>query len=209
MLIKEIMHKNPVTISSETTLCDAYQLMNEKKIRHLPVVDNDKLVGIVTDRDLRLATRRLAKRPFEPQDKVKKVMVSPVITASPSEPVEAAAKTMRDLKIGCLPVAEGESLVGIVTGVDLLDAMIMLTGVRRPSGRLDIRLSDRPGELARLSQILAERKINIHSILSYPEDGGRTRLVLRINTMEIRNIAAELCASGFEILWPLHISCVK
>ena len=209
MLIKEIMHKNPITISPSTTLCDAYQLMSEKKIRHLPVVENGKLVGIVTDRDLRLATSRLAKRPFDPKDEVRGVMISPVITASPTEPVEAAAKTMRDLKIGSLPVVEGDEVVGIVTAVDLLDAMIMLTGVRRPSGRLDIRLSDRPGELARLSQMLAERKINIHSILSYPEDVGRTRVVLRVNTMEIRPLAADICSAGFEILWPLHISCVK
>ncbi len=209
MIVKEIMNKAPITISPDTTLCDAYKLMQEKNIRHLPVLENDKLVGIVTDRDLRFATSRLKERPFDPKDKVESVMITPVQTALPSEPIESAAKMMRELKIGCLPVLENSRLVGIITIADLLDAMITLTGVKRPSGRLDIRLHNRPGELAKLANFLAEKKVNIHSILSYPEDGGKTRLVLRVNTMEIRMLADEICKTGFEVIWPTHISCVK
>ena len=209
MLVREIMKENPVTVNPQTTLCDAYRLMQEKGIRHLPVLENEKLVGIVTDRDLRLATSRLTERPFDPKDEVRQIMKTPVQTAHPSDPVEAAARVMRDMKIGCLPVEENGKLVGIITGMDLLDAMLILMGVRRPSGRLDIRMPDKPGELARLSKLLAERKVNIHSILSYPEKDEKMRLVLRVNTMEIKNLAEEICGSGFEVVWPPHISCKK
>lgn len=207
MLIQEILHTNPICVTPETTLCDAYALMQKEKIRHLPVLQKGKLEGIVTDRDLRLATSRLAERPFEPNASVAAVMSRKVQTAHPNDPVERATQLMRELKIGCLPVVEEGNLVGIVTSADLLDALLRLTGVHHPSGRLDIRMKDSPGELARLALLLADRKINIHSILTYMESGDKSRLVLRVGTMENRALAGALCSAGFEILWPPHISC--
>ncbi|HHJ52130.1 MAG TPA: CBS domain-containing protein [Caldithrix abyssi] len=210
MLIREIMHPDPVIIQPDTTLCDAYALMQEKNFRHLPVVSEGKLVGVVTDRDLRLATSRLAKRPFDPKDRVKEVMSHPVQTAHPNDPVERAAQLMRELKIGCLPVVEEGEVVGIVTAADMLDALLRLTGIHFPSGRLDISLPDRPGEIARLTSLLAERNINIHSILTYTNEPAReARLVLRVNTMDIRQLAKDLCDAGFNVLWPPHILCVE
>ena len=202
MLIYEIMHPDPITIDAKTKLSDAYKIMQEKSIRHLPVVDNSKLVGIVTDRDLRLATSKLAVHPFDPEAEVNNIMSHPVECTSPNDPIELATQMMRELKIGCLPVLEGNNIVGIVTAADILDAMILLIGVHSPSGRLDIRISDKPGELAKLLNLLSERKINILSILTYQEKNKKSRLVLRINTMEIRFLSKILCSEGFEVLWP-------
>ena len=209
MIIKEIMKSSLVSISPDIKLSDAYSLMQEKNIRHLPVVEKSKLVGIVTDRDLRLSTSRLAKHPFEPEEFVKKVMSHPVKTTHPSDPIESAAQLMRELKIGCLPVVEDGQLIGIVTITDMLDALLFLTGVHQPSGRLDVRLSNRSGELAKLASLLADLKVNIHSILTYPEKDKSIRLVLRIGTIEMRVIAQAICNAGFEVIWPVQISCVK
>lgn len=209
MLIKEIMHPNPISISSSTTLDDAYELMNKISVRHLPIVDNEKLVGIVTDRDLRLATSTLAEQIFDPLTKVSEIMKYPVQTTHPSEPIEVATQIMRELKIGCLPVLDDSKLVGIVTGVDLLDAMLLLTGVHTPSGRLDVRLKDRKGEIARLTKIIAEKNVSIHSILSYQEKNGKLRVVLRISTIDIKSLAKAICSSDFEVLWPANISCAE
>lgn len=209
MLIKEVMFPDPLFITPATKLSDAYKLMNDKKIRHIPVVDNNKLVGIVTDRDLRLATSKLSEHPFDPEAEVKNVMSYPVQTTHPNDPVELATQTMRELKIGCLPVVEDMKLIGIVTITDLLDALLKLTGVHQPSGRLDVRLPNRSGELARLAALLAERKVNIHSILTYPDTENRIRLILRVGSIEIKSIAEAICNAGFEVIWPVHISCVK
>jgi acetoin utilization protein AcuB len=202
MLVREVMHAEPVSIGPDTSLEDAYAIMQERHIRHLPIVAAGGVVGVVTDRDLRLATSRLATRPFPPEAAVRTVMAHPVQTAHPLDPIESAARVMRELKIGCLPVLDGGRLVGIVTGVDILDALLKLTGVERPSGRLEVRLADQPGELARLTHFLAELRVNIHSVLSYPDAEHRGRTVLRVGTMDIRALADGLCAAGFEVLWP-------
>lgn len=201
------MHGQPITITAETTLSDAYALMQTKGIRHLPVLEGEQLVGIVTDRDLRLATSRLSTHPFAPDALVREVASHPVQTAHPLDPVERAAAQMREMKIGCLPVVDGGELVGILTGVDMIDAMLRLIGVHKPSGRLEVRLSDRPGEVARLTALLAERKINIHSILSYPDAEESQRLVLRVSTIDVRAVAKAICDAKFEVLWPPHMSC--
>lgn len=209
MLIREVMHPDPVTVSAGTSLKEAYKIMEEKNIRHLPVVDGEKILGIVTDRDLRLATSVLSKYPFDTSSAVEKVMSHPVQTAHPSDPIEIATRTMRELKIGCLPVVEDGQLVGIVTGMDLLDTLLRLTGIHQPSGRLDVRLSDKSGELARLTALIAERKVNIHSILTYPDKNHKIRLVLRVGTIEMKLLAEAICNAGFEVIWPVHIACVK
>lgn len=209
MLIREVMHSDPITVSINTTLTEAYKIMEDKNIRHLPVMDNEKIAGIVTDRDLRLATSKLTKNPFDAETSVEKIMSHPVQTAHPSDPIEIATRTMRELKIGCLPVVEDMKLVGIVTGMDLLDALLLLTGIHQPSGRLDVRLPDRSGELARLTALIAERKVNIHSILTYPDKGHTIRLVLRVGTIEMKILAEAICNAGFEVIWPVHIACVK
>lgn len=209
MLIREVMHRNPIFIDPSTSLSDAYILMNKNNVRHLPVVKDGVLLGIVTDRDLRLATSKLAREPLDPATSIDKIMNHPVETTRPSEPVEVATQTMRELKIGCLPVLEDSKLVGIVTGVDLLDAMLTLTGVHTHSGRLDVRLKDRTGEIARLTKIIADRNVSIQSILSYQEKDDKLRVVLRVSTMEIRTLAKEICAADFEVVWPIQISCVE
>ncbi len=209
MLIREIMKSGPVSISPFVKLSEAYKVMIEKKIRHLPVVEDEKLIGIVTDRDLRLATSRLAGHQFDPGTEVVNMMSRPVQTTGAYDPVETAVQKMRELKIGCLPVLEDTKLTGIVTVTDLMDALLLLTGIHQPSGRLDIRLPNRFGELARLSSLLAERKININSILSYPEENNNVRLVLRVGSIEIKSLAEAICNAGFQVIWPVNISCVK
>ena len=207
MLIREIMHPNPITIDVKTKLNDAYKIMQEKGIRHLPVTESGKLAGIVTDRDLRLATSKLAVHPFDPDVQVNKIMSHPVECTNPNDPIEIATQLMRKLKIGCMPVLEGNKIIGIITAADILDAMLLLTGVHSPSGRLDVRTLDKPGELAKLANILSQRKINIYSILTYQEKNKKSRLILRVNTIDIRSLGKILCSEGFEVLWPPRISC--
>jgi acetoin utilization protein AcuB len=202
LLVRDIMKSPVVVAEADATLASTYSLMQERGIRHVPVVRKGSLVGIITDRDLRLATSALSVKPFSPGARLEKVMSQPVQTADPLDPVEEVARTMRQLKIGCLPVTSGNELVGIVTGLDLLDALLRLTGVSMATGRLEIGLPDHPGELARLTAFLAAKQVNIRSILSHADTGDKVRLVLRVGTIEVKIIAQELRAQGFDVLWP-------
>jgi acetoin utilization protein AcuB len=204
MFVHEIMRKPVTVIASTTLLGEAFRMVQTLGFRHLPVVDQGRLVGVLTDRDIRLATSSLSTTPHSAGDPVSLAMNSPVLTADPLDPIEDAARIIRDRKIGCLPVMDGGELVGILTSMDLLDALMALTGVTKPSSRLEVALADRPGELARLTAFLASRHVNIHSILTHAGADGRIRTVLRLDSSQTRPLAEEMRADSFDILWPLQ-----
>lgn len=204
MLVQDVMHTPVVTAAPDDHLADTYALMQKRDIRHLPVVEGERLAGVVTDRDLRLATSRLHPHPFDPEDRLDEVMTHQVLTASPRDPVEEAARLMRAHKIGCLPVVEGEKVVGIVTGTDLLDAILRLTGTAGHSGRLVVDIDDETGQLADATAAIAALGVDIRSVLSYGAEAGIMRVIFRIETLNTPGVADALRKQGYDVTWPPH-----
>ena len=131
-------------------------LTAQRGIRHLPVLDGERLVGIVSDRDLKRAMASPATslethelRYLLDHVLVREIMTGGVITVRPTAPIEEAARLMVLEKIGALPVTEGERLIGILTETDLLRLFVRAMGAGEPSARLDVVLGDRPHALAR------------------------------------------------------------
>ncbi len=129
--VREIMTPRPATVTPDDPIRVAIERMREKDCRRLPVVAEDKLVGIVSDRDLRRATNSplvLRERWYDEfmldHVPVRACMTPNPLTVTPDTPIVQAAKIMRKHKIGGLPVVDGSALVGIVTGSDFLDYMI-------------------------------------------------------------------------------------
>jgi acetoin utilization protein AcuB len=135
MLVRDLMTTKPITVGGQTPVLEARQLMLEKRIRHLLVTDGPRLVGIVTDRDIRLnlpspATSLsvweinylLAKMT------VSAVMSRSVVTVAPDQKATEAARLMLDHRIGALPVVADGQLAGIVTETDLLRAFVKTGG---------------------------------------------------------------------------------
>ena len=209
MLVRDVMRSPAVCIPSQTTLRDAYRTMQEHNIRHLPIVDGTALTGVVTDRDLRLATSSLVPTPLPPDSPVARVMSTSPVTAAAWDPIEEAARIMRERKIGCLPILEDGRVIGIITGLDLLDALMRMTGVDKPSGRIEVRLPDHPGELARLTSFLSHRDLNVHSILTYPDTERSVRTVLRIGSIETRLVAEDLRRAEFDVVRPPVKPCPR
>lgn len=211
MLVQDIMQQPVITTTIDTRLIEVYRTMEKHDIRHLPVIDRGRLVGIVTDRDIRYATRPQQSDPSYARTSIEEVMTEDPLTAGPLDPVEEAARLMRSKKIGCLPVLDGMELVGIVTITNLLGAVIRMTGMEKPGGRLAVSLPDRPGQLAELTARIAREGFDIRSVLSYYEDENKadedapaTRLhvVLRLDTMNVNPIAQTLRTEGFDVTWP-------
>jgi CBS domain-containing membrane protein len=127
MKVKDIMVRDVATLDLNDELTLADDIMKLGRIRHLPVVDEGRLVGIISQRDLFKASLasamgfgEKAKREFMKTVAVKEVMVDHVITVSPEEDIKKAGRVMLEKKIGCLPVIEGDELVGLITETDIL-----------------------------------------------------------------------------------------
>jgi len=204
MLVREIMKSPVTTISPDATILEACKLLQALAIRHLPVLEEGHLVGVLTDRDVRFATSALCPSPHAASDSVRCAMSTTVLTADPGDPIEEAARVMRSQKIGCLPVVEGNLIVGIITDMDLLDAILRLAGIYDSTGRLEVSLSDVPGELARLTSFFGQRNVNIRSILTYPTGEGSIRTVLRVDTNQTPPLADALREAHFAVLWPMQ-----
>ncbi len=202
MLVRDIMKSPVTTIEPNTSLAEANGMCWELGIRHLPVMEGKRLVGLVTDRDIRFSTSPFAPVLFGENARVEEVMIRAVFTADPLDPVEDAARVMREHKIGCLPVLEGKRLTGIITGIDLLDALLIMAGVHSPSGRIEVLLENQPGELARLTAFFGEKKLNILSILTYVGAEESVHTVLRIGSLSTLPLAGELRQRGFVVVWP-------
>lgn len=120
MTVGDCMTKNPVTVSLEDTLVIAQEKMRAGEFRQIPVVDHGRLVGIITDRDVRRHGRHNIVA------RVRFAMTEGIITATPETSIEEAARILLEHKIGGLPVVENEDLVGIISTTDILQAFVDL-----------------------------------------------------------------------------------
>lgn len=120
--VKDLMTTEVRTVSRSTPLGVVRELMYEGRFRHVPVVDDEELVGLVTDRDLQRVFGRSPRRVHEELAEVaaERVMTWPVETADPDEPLRDAGERMLEAKYGCLPVVEGRVLVGMLTEADFV-----------------------------------------------------------------------------------------
>lgn len=206
MLVGRRMRTSLITVTKDATLAQARALLHSHRIRHLPVVEGDRLLGILTDRDIRQASPSSAAgispdrtAAFLAQIPVTEAMVRDVRTVSPYTTVEEAARLMIEHKIGCLPVTEADRLVGIITETDILGVLVDVMGIREPSTRFELTLPDRPGALAEVTRIIKTHEVNISSIVTLPHWEPEKRLaVIRIKTMNPQPILKDLAAAGFE-----------
>src|SRR5581483_6130882 len=123
------MTRDPVAVSPETSVRRVAVLMRSQQIRHVLVVDGDRLVGIVSERDVRGRPGE-GEAGLSPDWPVSRVMSEPPVTVTPGTPLTEAARAMLDRKIGALPVLEDDRAVGILTRADALEALV--TWAERP-----------------------------------------------------------------------------
>ena len=145
MQVQEWMNRDVVTVTPEESFRTAMHLIRQKGIRHLPVVEGKRLVGIVTDRDLRQAAPSGATslsihelHYILEKVTVREIMTKQVVTVRPDQTVEDAALLLLGHRIGGLPVVRDGALVGIITETDILEAFLEVMGITATSGRLEL-----------------------------------------------------------------------
>ena len=215
--MREMIRRNPVTISPDASFSEARSIIHDRGIRHLPVVDNDhKVVGIVTDADIRKAApsdvttlsiyelnalldKLKVSRFMTPKDKL--------ITITPDTLIEEAVQLMRDHKIGCLPVLEGENLYGIFTESDALDHLVDIFGLKEKGTRLTVAFEDKVGAMLGILEVFKKHNLNVISTVSpsFIIEGKRI-VAIRIRTEEYGSIVRDLEGAGYPVLsigtWP-------
>ena len=212
LLVRDSMTEEVVCAGPDAMAAEALALIRDKRIRHLPVLEEGRLVGIVSGRDLRSAPPALgdqARSKALEQTTVSGVMVRGAITAHPDDPIEQAANVMREKKVGCLPVVEGGELVGILTSSDVMKALACLVGAHEPGSRLEIVLLDRPGTLADVAGIFRDADVNIVSVVVAPEKSfvpgekaDERVAVFRVGTINPSGAVERLEDAGYRVLWP-------
>ncbi len=188
MIVKDFMTPNPITVTPQTSFNEALKTMRENRIRRLPVLDNGKLVGIVTEKDLLYASPSKATtldiwelHYVLSKLKIGEIMTSNVITVEENAPLEEAAKIMSENKIGALPVLNSEGdLVGIITETDIFKIFIDMLGARRDGIRYTFEAPNKPGVILELSRRVFEAGGNIIAISSYPKDGNEYYVVMKV-----------------------------
>ncbi|MGY4796916.1 acetoin utilization AcuB family protein [Lysinibacillus sp. FSL K6-0057] len=208
MIVEEIMNDEPYTLAPTNTVHEALKLMREKKVRHLPVVDDERhVLGVITERDIKeVLPSSLQDEPNSPvfNAKVEEIMVKDPLIGHPLDFVEEVALTFYESKVGCLPIVSGGKLVGIVTTTDLLYTYIELTGATEPGSKIEIRVSDTPGVLFEITKIFHQHHANVQSVLVYPDSENTQNKILsvRVKTLNPLAMIEDLRKEGFDVLWP-------
>ncbi|MBF0806009.1 MULTISPECIES: CBS domain-containing protein [unclassified Streptococcus] len=187
MAVKEFMTKRVVFIDPDTSIAHAADLMREQNLHRLPVMDNGKLVGLVTEGTIAEATPSKATtlsiyemNYLLNKTKVKDVMVRDVFTLDEDASLEDAVYLMFKHKVGILPVMKGEELRGVITDRDIFKAFLEVTGYGAPGTRIRVQTTNQVGVLERAVHAVVERNLNIDNVVNIPNSDGSVTIELQL-----------------------------
>jgi acetoin utilization protein AcuB len=197
MIVKKWMIREVITVSPQDTLEHIRQIFKKHKFWRLPVLENNRLVGIISERSLRSYSVRDNGSNAEQKNlklKAGDIMTSPVITISMYDTIEKAALLMQENKIGGLPVIDAGHLVGIITEHDVFDALIEVTGAKWGVPRLTLVIDDRPGSVKEVADIIRKYPAKILSFLitKYQMPADKRELIMRVDSDKLNEIIREL-----------------
>jgi acetoin utilization protein AcuB len=201
--VRDAMTRDVVTVGSEESAARAWGLCRERNIRHLPVVEGGRLVGIVSDRDLRDLS---PPRDTADQEntlgwvQIRDMMSTGVVTAHPLDTIEHAAKMIYENRFNCLPVVADDEIVGIITSSDLVRTLVELTGAHGEGSWVEVEVPNEPGQLASITEVVRDRHVNIAGIFLGPASREAYRtIVLRLETTDPTSIAGSLTDAGYVV----------
>ena len=214
MFVATRMTKHPVSVTSDATILQADRLMKKHKFHRMPVVDNGKLVGYFSDRDI----MRVAPSPATTLSKfeirslldkltVRDIMQENVITVNEGATIEEAALIMYNNKVGGLPViSDVGALVGIITATDILKTFIKVMGLIGGKTRLTLEVDNEVGVIADITKIFADNGINIDSFITCRHKNNRYELVVRLDEhAALEDVKKILNARGYKIIHSVNI----
>jgi len=213
MLVRDRMSRTVITSDEDTPIIKALNIMKDNNIRRLPVTKNEKITGMVTDRDLKEATPSKVTSldvheiyRLLSEIKVKDIMSKDILTIGPDESIEKAAMLMLKKKISGLPVIEGGKLVGIITQTDIFKALVDISGLNRGGIKIAIEIPDIPGTTQEVINMIRAHGGRILSVMtSYDADKeGHRHLFVRTDVEEKKlQELLEIIGKRFRVLYAI------
>ena len=208
MYVGRRMAINPVSATPETTFSQAYKLMHNHNIRHLPIMEGGKLVGIVVEGDLLKAQPSSATTlsVYEISSlldnlKLREIMSAPVFAVEENCPLEEAAAILIKEKITGLPVMRGDELVGIITETDIFRSFVEVLGGNREGLTFSVRLEDKPGALAAVTEAVAKAGGNILSLVTFlPDQRGGGEIYIKQVGADRKLLEQYIAEDGMAVL---------
>lgn len=205
MLVKNLMSQPVTTVQEETMVGEALEIIKNKNIRRLPVVDcNGNLIGLATEWDLIKIFPMKSNNSFETKlisrTPIKSVMQTDPITISAEDTIESAAVLMQTHKVGCLPVIDQEKVVGLISLTDILTAFIDALGLEDASIRITIKFTKRMGFLVELIQLVDRMGILVDNMVTFHDE-----IVVKIKNIQTEKLLVTLKQEGYIVTHVAYI----
>lgn len=215
MFVSERMSKDLITAAADMKIGQAHNLMQERRIRHLPVIDEaGKLIGMVSDRDMRSAmpSTLLDRNIYEEMmEKVMNFTVADIMTKEPVKiyvyyTIQDVLLIQRKYKVGAVPVIDDEGyLKGILSTRDLLSAFVSVMGIDEPGSLLCILSEEKQGQMKKIVDIVTEERISLGSVLvSKTLEKNKKAVFPYLLTNNVARVKTRLLEAGFELTDPMQ-----
>ena len=208
MFVRRYMTPDPVTVSPDENFYQAMDSMRKNKIRRLPVIEARHLVGVVVEKDL-ISTQPSTANSLSLYEvyslletiRIRQIMSRPVMTVEGDCPVEEAARIMVENTIGCLPVMDGNNLVGIITETDVFKALVEILGGKEGGHRFTVIVQERVGQLAKVTERIASAGGNILAVTTSDViEGERREVTVKTAGADPETLEILIREAGFEIV---------
>ena len=207
MAVKDFMTKKVIYVSPTTKVAKAADIMKEQGIHRLPVIENDKLVGLVTAGTIEKASPSVVTslsvykmNYLLNKTTVGEVMIREVLTISKYASLEDAVYRMRQNNIGVLPVVDQDQISGVITDKDVFGAFLKIAGYGEAGVRVRLLMPDVMGSLAKIADLLAEKSLDVRSIVQINTENKKTAIEMQLmGELSPEEIERALVAAGFEV----------
>ena len=207
MSVKDFMTRRVVYISPDTTIAQAAEMMREQGLHRLPVIENDRLVGLVTEGTIAEASpsKATSLSIYEMnyllnKTKVGDVMIRDVFTISPFASLEDATYLMLKHKVGILPVLENGQLYGVITDRDIFKAFLLVAGYGEEGTRFRLVTDDTVGRLEKVVHLIVEQNLNIASVMNIPTKEDEVVIEVQVEgKIDMEAMKASFQENGFRV----------
>ena len=207
MAVKDFMTKRVVYVSPETTVAAAADIMRDKGLRRLPVIEHDKLVGLITEGTMAEASpsKATSLSIYEMnyllnKTKVGDIMIKNVLTVSKYASLEDAIYIMLQNKVGVLPVVDNDQISGIITDKDVFRAFLEISGYGQAGIRIGLEVPDTPRVLEKIANLIASENLNIERTIVAPKNGTVLRVELQVEgEIGIEQLKKVFVEAGFTV----------